>query len=69
MGGSKEQPAECALACCTATQSVVLLKAFHGKIERKVKTMQERKKVAVVNDKPFFGIDIICTAFGCWATT
>ena len=33
--------------------------AFHGKIERKVKTMQEMKKVVIVNGKPIFDIDIL----------
>ena len=30
--------------------------AFHSKIERKVKTMQEMKKVVIVNGKPIFDI-------------
>ena len=36
--------------------------AFHSKIERKVKTMQETKKVVVVNGKAIFDIE---TLFCC----
>ena len=32
---------------------------FHSKIERKVKTMQEMKKVVIVNGKDIFGIETI----------
>ena len=42
-----------ALACRTTTQLMVLFNVFYGKIERKMNTMQERKKVDVVNDKAF----------------
>ena len=31
--------------------------AFHSKIERKVKTMQDTKKVVIVNGKPIFDIE------------
>ena len=33
--------------------------AFYSKIERKVKTMQEMKKVVIVNCKPIFDIEIL----------
>ena len=33
--------------------------AFHSKIERKVKTMQEMKKVVIVNGKPIFDIETL----------
>ena len=33
--------------------------AFHSKIERKVKTMQEMKKVVIVNGKPIFYIETL----------
>ena len=33
--------------------------AFHSKIERKVKTMQEMKKVVIVNGKPIFDMETL----------
>ena len=39
--------------------AALLREAFHSKIERKVKTMQEMKKVVIVNGKAIFDIDTL----------
>ena len=39
--------------------TALLPSAFHSKIERKVKTMQEMKNVVIVNGKPIFDIETL----------